>query len=109
MPRQQYRKFHRFQFQIVPDLEYEFETDVYLGWIVEGEWSPISFEFFDPYNLHFFNLDSTSPRYPVVGEVFAFEKLPYFAKHSISVTVERKLKDVSQRNGNITLICIKAH
>ena len=88
-------------------MEYEFETDVYLGWIVEGEWSPISFEFFDPYNLHFFNLDSTMPRYPVVGEVFTFEKLPYFAKHSISVAVKRKFKDVSSRSVSFTLTKIQ--
>ena len=90
-------------------MEYEFETDVYLGWIVEGEWSPISFEFFDPYNLHFFNLDSTTPRYPVVGEVFTFEKLPYFAKHSISVSVQRKFKDASYRRGNMILMKIQVN
>ncbi len=84
-----------FLFQIIPDEQFAFQTDVRIGWTVETPpnrnvaWIPVSFEFQEQYQLFFLNLDRLpNSEYPMVGQEYTFGPLPYPAVFSISVTVD---------------------
>ena len=77
-------------FQFRPKEEYEFDSDVLIGWIVEGDWSPINFEFRDFYRLYFLTLDQIDTEYPVRGKEYTFGGLPFPAVHSVGVTIDEK-------------------
>ena len=82
--------------QIIPEEQFDFNTDVRIGWTLESvpgkdsHWVPIAYEFQESYKLYFLNLEVPNTIYPAVGNEYVFGKLPYPAVFSVSMTVDNR-------------------
>ena len=59
--------------------------DSRMGWTLEMDFNPISYDFQQGYKLYFLSVDDSN--HPVVGNGYTFQVLPYPALCSVAVTL----------------------